>query len=569
MTPEEKRELLKRSMESEQLADDSDLSPEDKRKLLKKIMLEGEIPQDRDVSMIGSAARGALRGGSYGLADEAYGAIEAGRGVFRGEYTPDELSKNYRAGRQELRELQQDDLGQNPLSTAAGMVGGAFASPASKLSAPARFGKYGTSAVQGALAGYGESESDNPFVQAEDVAKGAVLGPLVQKGMEKLPGKERLAEILRKKAREKAVTASGAMTKQRRALQHSGMEDAQGEFLLRNKIITPFASLEDVAERSGAVRQTAGEKIGSIINQADELIGRAISPIKDRVKHMNPNSYDARLAKQYEGKVLSQFGYSFQNVSDRIGQIMERDAKIGPARAYHFPQLQKLQEVFSSFGPGSLREGLRNKTEQRRLLKSVDSLSEEYKQEVYDIISDELERSVSKLPELSQGVARLESALGVQQAQKALPPSGGMADESKAIVDKWRQANRDYAGSAVAEKTALDRLNQVKTNRDFGLTTSIAANAGLLAGGAGGAVAMGGINNFFRKYGSTLQAVGYDRLADILSKEAPNVAPKYVPALREALQRGGSQFILANYLIAKQDPEYATFLDRLMKGVGQ
>lgn len=568
MTPEEKRALLKRSIESEQLSDSSDLSPEQKRQLLKKIMLEGEISPDQQVSMLGSAGRSALRGGTFGLADEAYGALQAGRGIFSGDYTPEKIAENYRAGRQELRELQEDDIGQNPVSSAVGMVGGALLSPASKLKAPASFGKYGTAAVQGALAGYGESESDNPLIQAEDVTKGAILGPVIQKAGEKLPGREQLAQYLRRKANEKAVTASGAMTKQRRALQKSGMEQAQGEYLLRNKIITPLASLEDVAERSDVLRKSAGEKIGGIINEADDLINRAIAPIKQRVQHMSPNSYEAKMAKQYEDKVMQEFGFSFQNVADRIGQIMERDAKVGTAEIYHFPHLRKLQEVFMSYGTGSLQQGLRNKTQQRKLFKTVDSLAEDYKQEVYDIISDELEKSVSRLPELSQGVSRLESSLGGVQSQKALP---GMPieDQSKAVLDKWRQANRDYAASAVAQKTALDRLGQVQSNRDFGLSTQIATNAGLIAGGAPAAIVAGGVNNFFRKYGSTLSAVGYDKLADILSVQSPAVASKYAPQLQEAMRRGASQFILANYLIAKQDPEYATFLDSLMKGVNQ
>jgi len=588
MTPEEKRALLKRAAEDDALQ--QEMTPEEKRALLKKQLLYGDIAPTEDVSMVGSMARGALRGSSYDLSDEAAGAIEAGRGVFRGEFSPSDISENYRAGRQKARELYQTDMEQNPIATGSGMVAGGVVSsavPGLNLSGAARLGNYGQAAAAGALYGYGASESDNPLVQAEETAKGAVLGPLIQKGVEKLPGREALREALQKKAREKAVTASGAMTKQRRALKHSGMEDAQGEFLLRNKVVTPLASLEDIAERSKTIKESAGQRIGGIISKADDLRQRALMPILEMAQY--GSGKDKAMAKVYAQKVQDEFGFGYQRVADRITKLMERDSDIASARSFHFPYLEKMRDVFMEMGTsGSLASGLRNKTNQRRLMKPVESLSEEYKQEIYDIISDELEQSVSKIPQLESGVSRLESMLrskGAQTAKSSVPqigdsglgdliPSSGLpkqgqtyASEAQDIVDQWRQANRDYAGAAVAERTAQDRLGTVQSNRDFGLTTSIAANAGLLAGGAPAGIAMGATNNFFRKYGSTLQAVGYDRLAQMLQSESPAAASKYLPLLRDGLKRGVNQFVLTNYLIAKQDPEYSTFLDRLMEGV--
>ena len=154
---------------------------------------------------------------------------------------------------------------------------GAAAVPGLNLSRAGALGKYGQAAASGALYGYGESESDNPLVQAEDVAKGAALGAGLQKGFEHLPGREALRESLKRRAAEKAVKSSGAMTKEFRKLDKKGFVEPQGEFLLKNKIVTPFASLEDVAERSGAMRVSAGERIGGIINKADDLRERALS----------------------------------------------------------------------------------------------------------------------------------------------------------------------------------------------------------------------------------------------------------------------------------------------------
>lgn len=593
MTPEEKRNLLRRSMESEQLESGS-LTPQQKRELLKKHLLESPIAPDKDISMTESLLGGAVRGATYGLADEAQGALEAGRGVFRGEFSPDELSENYRAGRQEARERQESSMATNPVATGAGMVAGGVAAsvvPGLNLGRAARLGKYGQSAAAGALYGYGESESDNPLVQTEDVAKGAALGAGIQKGFEHLPGRQALQEALKRKAAEKAVKSSGAMTREFRKLDKKGFVQPQGEFLLEKKIVTPFASLEDVAERSGAVRQSAGERIGGIIDKADSLRERALSGIMGRAQAGSPN--DRRMAKEYANQVNSTFGYSFENVANRIEGLMQRDSKVAPAVAYHFPQLQKLSDTFRGLGrSGSLREGLANKTEQRKLLKDVDSLAEEYKQEIYDIISDELERGVSELPRLEAGVGQMDSLLS-KKAPGAVKPSypqlnpqgssglpavsgdgvglvpdagkgGDFSKEAEDIVSQWRQANREYAGSAVAEKTARDRLGGVRSNRDFGLTTSIAANAGLLAGGAPGAMALGGLNNFLRKYGSTLQATGYWKLAKMLESQ-PEALGKYATPLREAMGRGANQFLLTNYLIAKGDPHYQGLLNSLIE----
>ena len=76
---------------------------------------------------------------------------------------------------------------------------------------------------------------------------------------------------------------------------------------------------------------------------------------------------------------------------------------------------------------------------------------------------------------------------------------------------------------------------------------------------------MGGLNNFFRKYGSSLQAQGYWKMAKLLESN-PGALGKYAPIMQEAMRKGLNQFVIANYLIAKKDPEYATFLQQLMEG---
>lgn len=579
MTPEEKRELLKRSIEEDAL---ESADPQERRSALKRLMLS-QPTQDKDFSAVESFALGAARSAPFELADEGYGAYEAGRGVFSGEFKPSDIKENYRAGRQKAREYLRESAEQNPVATFGGAVAGGAASgailPFEKFS---KAGKYVPAAVTGGLYGYGASESDNPLVQVEDTAKGAALGPVLQKGFELLPGRAALAEKLKERAAEKAVKSSGAMTKEYRQLQKNKMLRTQGDYLLDKKIVTPLASLEQIAERSGEARRSAGEVIGGIIDKADGLRSRAAQMLYSEAKTPQHQRQAKVLAKQLDDS----FGYSLSNVADRINQIMQRDRAVAPSVAYHFPKLAKLADAFGSIGSStSLRVGLRNKTEFRRLMKDVDSLDEQYKQEVYDIVSDELERAVSKIPQLESGVKNLADKLSYQpqtvvssakqigksDALPAVmdrgtsPKASVMSEEANDIVNRWRSANRDYAGAAVAQKTAESRLGTVRSNRDYGLTTALATNAGMLAGGAPMAVAMGAFNNFMRKYGSTLQATGYRKIANMLESN-PDSFGKYRPQLQQALQKGVNQFVLNNYLIAKSDPEYVSFLEKILEG---
>lgn len=590
MTPEEKRALLKRSLEDEQLSSSSSLTPQQKRDLLRKAMLETPIAPAKDISMTESFLSGAGQGFGYQLGDEAYAALRAGQRGALGE--SEDIGDTYKAERQKAREYLHEAEQQNPISFRVGEVAGglgAAVTPGYNLGKAGSLGRFGQAAAVGGLYGYGASESDRPIVQAEHVAKGAMTGAALQKGFEMLPGREALRQKLREKAAEKAVKASGAMTKEFRNLDKKGFIQPQGEYLLEKKVVTPLASLETIGERAGALREEAGQRIGGIINQADTLKAKAMSQLDDIVRGAAAPS-DKQTAQQMKAMLDQQFGFSYQKVADRIEGLISKDSDIAASK-FHRGKLQQMADFFREIGTtGPLSSGLKNKTEQRRLLKDVESLGEEYKQQIYDIISDELEQGVAKIPQLTKGVSSLEALRAkapvaqAASAQKALagevsglpaaklesgltpyqPQSAKLDQSAQDIVNQWRQANRDYAASAVAQRTAENRLGNVRANRDYGLTTGMATAAGMITGGAPMAVALGGINNFARKYGATLQATGAWNLAKMLEAQPSAQLGKYAGPLREALQRGGDQFLLTNYLIAKSDPNYKGFLDSLM-----
>lgn len=127
-----------------------------------------EIPQ---TSMLESGVRGAAQGLTFGLADEATGALEA---MF--------TDKSYSQARDESRKAYEDAQRSNPGTYLAGDIGGgiatAFVPGLGFLNAGkgARLAEVaGKGALQGALGGFGRSQGD-AGTQALDTITGAALG---------------------------------------------------------------------------------------------------------------------------------------------------------------------------------------------------------------------------------------------------------------------------------------------------------------------------------------------------------------------------------------------------------
>jgi len=503
-----------------------------------------------------SALAGAAQGVGYDFLDELYGARKGAQDVLVGDSKFTELPDRYRARRDEARKYYADAQKQNPVSYGTGNVAGGVGSafiPGYNL---ARGGKLASAALSSGVAGLGASEGESTLSNLRDAGVSAGTGAALTGLAGKLLP---TGDKLQKYARGKAVTAAGASPKEIRALRASGLEDSQGEWLLKNKVVTPLASLEDISKRSDTLRETAGKKIGSIVDNIDSLRVQAIESLRSKSQGLAPPQQLGQV-EGLEKQINNEFGYKFDNVAQRIEDIISRDDRIAASK-FHRTKIKQLANEFrriGSEGPGTIREGLQNKTQHRRLLKDVDSLGEDYKQEIYDIISDELNKSVDNTERLAAGVDRL---AGKQVAPQ--PPG-----QSKRAIDEFKGANRDYAAAATTNAMAEKRLGNTKSNRDFGLTSSIALAAGLMAGGPVAAVAYGGANNFFRKYGSALQATGANKLAQVL-KAQPQSFGKYAVPLEEALRRGPRQFLITNYLIGKNDPQYVSFLEQLMQGEDQ
>lgn len=564
----------------------------DEVKVIRKAL---DLPNPADYPAALAIPQKAIEGVTAGFADEMYGGLKARDALFSGKVGSvaelrDVYEKERDSWRRESRNMRRVNPGTSAVSEiAGGAVGGGLAARGANAARP-----WLRAGIEGAVGGAGGSESNSVLGVASDAATGGLAGVVLDKAFRAVAP---TAREVKDYAAEKAVKASGAMTKQFRELGNKGLLRDQGEWLLKNKVVTAGSSLEDIAERAGAAREKAGKTIGEVVDNVDALRGRALGVADELVERGMAGAGAAdRVAarKALRDKINAEFGYNFQNVAAGIRDLAKRDDQIGAA-AFHRGKLEFLADVFDDIakqGPGTLRTGLRNKTEQRRLLKDVDSLGEDYKQEVYDIISRELDRAVANTERLAAGVEKMAApgaaktggaAVRGAGAPPQLPagPTSDLAirppgeprraaglDEIEAgasdALSRFKAANREYAAAATAEKTANDRLGQVMANRDYGLTTAIATNAGLVTGGAPGAVAMGTINNLARKYGSSVQADFAWKLGTLLERQ-PEAFGKYGPDLRNALRQGTQQFLIANELVAKDDPKYAAFLEQIIK----
>lgn len=139
---------------------------------------ETVAPAKQKISELDSSARGAAQGLSFGLRDEAAGALQNPLGGLKeiankfGADFSDEDVDSYKKERDESRRLDLEAKEANPISFGTGQVGGAIVP--TLLTGGA--GGIGALAAQGAVQGLGTSEAEDLGGLAEDAAIGGSIG---------------------------------------------------------------------------------------------------------------------------------------------------------------------------------------------------------------------------------------------------------------------------------------------------------------------------------------------------------------------------------------------------------
>ena len=545
-----------------------------------EIEIEQEVRPRRSLSMVESGISGLSQGLTFGFADEIGAGLRAAAGKLGGDGDFKDLYKKYRDEQRAYVDAAKED---NPLAFNAGSVGGVVGSafvPGLAALAPVKgattAANIGRAATGGALTAAGLSDKDvtkgpeDAKGFARELAGGAIVGGVTQGALSKLGDffGSLKPEKLKGFAEERAVKAAGAMKKDFNQLQQSGQLHKLGRDLLDKKVVTLFGSLDDVAKNSGELKSQSGKEIGKILGQADDLVTQAENmidegklfgflPGKENIGPVGAAGAAVPTKDQVKSFLRDSFQFNMNNVANRIRTEIIKPNSANPLVRGEMSKLADIAEDFSKVPSISLKQANMMKAIQGRLTKfDSDTVPQAFKKEVYNIIKDEIDNAVGKIANLEDVIAS--SPNTIEQILSARLPSLDAASRGSIISAAYEAAKRQYGAAKTVEKMALNRLGATRSNRGVSLTDTIAASGGFAGGGIAGAAALGALNNFGRKYGASLQAIGADKLADILSR-APNKLGQFGDVIAKAAQESPIALITAHRALMK-NPDYKNIL---------
>lgn len=256
---------------------------------------------DGDISEFESGVRGLAQGASFGFADELTGGIESLLTDKTYEEARNESRANYDAAREE-----------NPLSYAAGEVGGsvatAFVPGLGALNAAKGAGlatRAGLAAAQGGLSGLGLSSEEDALGMAKDTAFGAGIGgsiPLAGAALRPVASKmaQSAGQGLKSFAEKAALNATGATGKQ-----VSEFADDAGRQLLDRGIVRFGDSQSQIAGRAAGAVQAANQQIDSALSSleaqgANVDANEIYAVIRKKITELQGDPSQADVAKMLE-----------------------------------------------------------------------------------------------------------------------------------------------------------------------------------------------------------------------------------------------------------------------------
>ena len=501
--------------------------------------------------------RGAVQGGTLGYSDEIVGA---GKGLVEGIKAPwgskyKNAVEGYRSGRDEERAANDAALADNPKAYLGGNIAGGVATsliPGLGIAKGAKFAaSIGKAAALGGATAGGLTEK-SPITEtgefASDVGTGALIGGGLQAGFSVL-GKGLSAlkpSNLRNTANIKAAKAAGALGSDLKKL---GPEKTQamGE-AVHAAGLKAMDSLEDIGSKISSAKESAGEAIGKAIESVDDLVVKAKAGIDDMSM---PQAAKANL----KHRVDQAFQFNMKRVGERIERELINPNRKNPLLELERTKLQDIADRFKEIGSATMKEGNVIKGTQGRLTNfNSETVPQAFKKEVYSIIRSEIDDVIGKTGTLEAGVERL--------AGKAVSHQGAAA-KNESVLSKFVKAKKDYAGLSDAEKINVARQGSFAGNREISLTDTIAGVGGLASGGVPGAIVLGGLNKFARKYGDSVMAVGARKAATIIEK-APSALGKFYNVLEQAAAKGAPA-LETTHISLMQDPNYRRILDNFEK----
>jgi len=438
----------------------------------------------------------------------------------------------------------------NPKSAMAGTVGGLVSGSALLPGGPAVKG-IAANVGKGALMGAGYAAAQNPgdvagavdplqlSERAENIPKGAAIGGavglgagMIQKGAAML---QNSADAAQEMANTQAVRASGGMLKDFRKLNSKDMVDDVGKFALDNKIVEAGDSVHDVAEKADAFRKQAGQNLSSIYSEAQSAVeankaARAVDVTPGAPKQIGEAPIDASARGFNPVKSRDEI---LASVEKSMGDNPDKRTALRTARSY----LDQLQETY---GDQTLDPKIANniKTElDKQINYNRNPLTKNpAKEQVFSTMRDYVNKSVAN---------HLEDL--------------GKATGNPDLANKLKDANKAYGYAKQLQNMSEDRVSRETANRMFGLTDTIAAGAGGIAGLAegaamghpveGGLVGLGAglVNKAARTYGPSVLAGAANAAVPVLNKTLVPVGNALSKIPTQGLERAAIQGASNNY----------------------
>lgn len=452
-----------------------------------------------------SASQGFGVGGFLGLTanlgDEALGRISALKEIATTDKTMADYSDLVKQEVKTAREAFGHTRKKHPVATAGGEIAGNIALssvPIFNASKGVALARYGRAGLQGAVSGYGASESEDAKGLLADAALGAggqMIGQGIGEGVSKGLGVanetakglgSRTKDYLAERAQKRAWKASGAMLKDYRGLEHTGRLQEGGQTLLNTGVVKLGSTVKSVAEKASEFVDHYGKKMGRIQDALDSIF--------EDVKSLNPsytfqpqkaaNRLKTELVDKYKGTAMED---ALGPVTNEINRLLDYGSD-----SLSFSKARKIITSIDEFVNHT-----KEQSPQLDLLKRARG-----------ILNDELDSKVEK-------------TLGLSGDKKQ--------------YQMWKHSKKMYGIMKTAKDMAEDRLLRSDANRlvspsDYGT----AIGGGVIAAGASDknkmenalkyGVLTGGVNRLGRTFGPAIGAKALQGASKMVPKGLLNEA---------------------------------------------
>lgn len=417
-------------------------------------------------------------------------------------------------------------VGLGGLFKTAGTVGGRIAQAAK------------SGALIGAVRNPGDTEGEVDKFQLKDrainIVKDAATGAVLQGGLE---GVGKVGKILRdapdsikKWSQIKSLKASGAMLKDFRKQFGNKKAFELGQSMIDNGVISVGDDIAQIAEKSEGLKNIAGQKIGQIYEQADNIVDDIYN--KSPMRKMQLDESNINL-----DKLSQKFLYNIkQKYTGKAG-----GEKIINSIASELEQIGMNGEV--------------NLSKVKEIRSSIDELIN-------------YSRATQELKPIQEELMNLRGTLQ-DSVRKRLAAIDKIS--STDLAKQFSTENKLFSNFAEISKMAKDKLARESSNAAFGLRERISGGAGTAVGayvgsslgpvGAAAGAAIGGslgaiTTKVGRKYGTPFVAISANKIAKALQNN-PNALGTISGSLIKAAETSPKEFVNAVNILMS-DPKFKT-----------